>query len=74
MLNAREKRYRGSMYTNGTSKEDIVSILFHSFGIYLPETYTDTFEYAFVRLLRELVDRSGDVTVMDWVGKIIRIQ
>lgn len=43
--------------------------LFGIFGVHLPVIYGETKQNALGRLLQEIIGRSGDVTVLDWVGQ-----
>ncbi|KAI5994944.1 hypothetical protein F5J12DRAFT_929406 [Pisolithus orientalis] len=52
-----------------TRPEDIAYSLFGIFEVQLPVLYGESEENALGRLLAEIISRSGDVTVLDWVGK-----
>ncbi|KIO00991.1 hypothetical protein M404DRAFT_737927 [Pisolithus tinctorius Marx 270] len=52
-----------------TRPEDIAYSLFGIFGVRLPVLYGESVENALGRLLAEIISRSGDVSVLDWVGK-----
>ncbi|KAI5997132.1 hypothetical protein EDD15DRAFT_394674 [Pisolithus albus] len=52
-----------------TRPEDIAYSLFGIFKAQLPILYGETAEDALGRLLAEIISRSGDVSVLDWVGK-----
>ncbi|KAG1897950.1 uncharacterized protein F5891DRAFT_956243 [Suillus fuscotomentosus] len=68
MRDAREKlKWVSTRVT--TLQEDIVYSLFGIFGVHLPVIYGETKQNALGRLLQEIVGRSGDITVLDWVGK-----
>ncbi|KAG2119604.1 heterokaryon incompatibility protein-domain-containing protein [Suillus discolor] len=68
MRDAREKlKWVSTRVT--TLQEDIVYSLFDIFGVHLPVIYGETKQNALGRLLQEIVGRSGDITVLDWVGK-----
>jgi hypothetical protein len=68
MNNAREKLRWASM-RNTTLQEDIAYSLFGIFGIHLPVLYGENKHNALGRLLQEIVARSGDITVLDWIGQ-----
>ena len=52
-----------------TRPEDIAYSLFGVFGLHLPVLYGESTEYALGRLLAEVISRSGDIKVLDWIGK-----
>ncbi|KAI6142591.1 hypothetical protein BKA82DRAFT_742944 [Pisolithus tinctorius] len=52
-----------------TRVEDVAYSLLGIFDIHLPILYGESAEYALGRLLAEIISRSGDVSVLDWVGK-----
>ncbi|KAI6044615.1 hypothetical protein EDC04DRAFT_323750 [Pisolithus marmoratus] len=52
-----------------TRPEDIAYSLFGIFNLHLPVFYGESAEYALGRLLAEIISQSGDVSVLDWVGK-----
>ncbi|KAI6169117.1 hypothetical protein EDD17DRAFT_1525411 [Pisolithus thermaeus] len=52
-----------------TRPEDIAYSLFGIFNLYLPIMYGESAENALGRLLSEIVSRSGDISVLDWVGE-----
>ncbi|KAI6132606.1 hypothetical protein EDD16DRAFT_420061 [Pisolithus croceorrhizus] len=52
-----------------TRPEDIAYSLFGIFGIHLPIIYGESAKIALGRLLAEIISRSGDVSVLDWVGE-----
>ncbi|KAI6013834.1 hypothetical protein EDC04DRAFT_687464 [Pisolithus marmoratus] len=52
-----------------TRPEDIAYSLFGIFGVHLPIIYGESAEHALGRLLAEIISGSGDVSVLDWVGK-----
>ncbi|KAG1734460.1 uncharacterized protein EDB91DRAFT_589691 [Suillus paluster] len=52
-----------------TLPEDVAYSLFGIFGVHLPVIYGEKKENALGRLLQEIVGRSGDITVLDWVGQ-----
>lgn len=52
-----------------TRPEDIAYSLFGIFKVQLPVLYGETAEDALGRLLAEIISRSGDVSVLDWVGE-----
>ena len=66
--NAREKlRWASTRVT--TLQEDIAYSLFGIFGVHLPVIYGEKKQNALGKLLQEIVARSGDTGVLDWVGK-----
>ncbi|KAG2141379.1 uncharacterized protein EDB93DRAFT_630557 [Suillus bovinus] len=68
MSGAREKlRWASKRVT--TLQEDIAYSLFGIFGINLPVIYGEKKQNALGRLLQEIVARSGDITVLDWIGQ-----
>ncbi|KAI5991364.1 hypothetical protein EDC04DRAFT_2911530 [Pisolithus marmoratus] len=52
-----------------TRPEDVAYSLFGIFRISLPVIYGEDVQSALGRLLVEIVSQSGDVSVLDWVGK-----
>ncbi|KAG1796080.1 uncharacterized protein HD556DRAFT_1307288 [Suillus plorans] len=52
-----------------TLQEDVADSLFGIFGAHLPVIYGEKKQNALGRLLQETVARSGDITVIDWVGQ-----
>ncbi|KAG2337650.1 hypothetical protein BDR05DRAFT_969950, partial [Suillus weaverae] len=52
-----------------TLQEDIAYSLFGIFGVQLPVIYGEKKQNALGRLLQEIVARSGDITVLDWIGQ-----
>ncbi|KAG2107882.1 uncharacterized protein F5147DRAFT_837109 [Suillus discolor] len=52
-----------------TLQEDIAYSLFGIFDVHLPVMYGENKQNALGRLLQEIVARSGDITVLDWVGQ-----
>ncbi|KAG2356044.1 hypothetical protein BDR07DRAFT_1424294, partial [Suillus spraguei] len=52
-----------------TVQEDVAYSLFGIFGITLPVIYGEKKQNALGRLLQEIVARSGDITVLDWIGQ-----
>ncbi|OAX31885.1 hypothetical protein K503DRAFT_727529 [Rhizopogon vinicolor AM-OR11-026] len=68
MRNAREiLQWAASRVT--TLREDIVYSLRSIFDVHIPVIYGGGKQNALGRLLQEIVAESGDVTVLDWVGK-----
>ncbi|KAI6139470.1 hypothetical protein EDD17DRAFT_1770558 [Pisolithus thermaeus] len=49
--------------------EDIAYSLFGIFNLHLPIMYGESAENALGRLLSEIILRSGDISVLDWVGE-----
>ncbi|KAG0703279.1 hypothetical protein DFH29DRAFT_989450 [Suillus ampliporus] len=72
MRSAREKLQWASTRVT-TVEEDVAYSLFGIFGVHLPVIYGETKQNALGRLLQATIARSGDITALDWVGKIIRI-
>ena len=52
-----------------TRPEDIAYSLFGVFDLHLPVMYGESAESALGRLLAEVISRSGDIEVLDWIGK-----
>ncbi|KIK21629.1 hypothetical protein PISMIDRAFT_681092 [Pisolithus microcarpus 441] len=52
-----------------TRPEDIAYSLFGIFDLHLPVLYGEFAEKALGRLLAEIISQSGDISVLDWVGK-----
>ncbi|KAI5987404.1 hypothetical protein F5J12DRAFT_866917 [Pisolithus orientalis] len=52
-----------------TRPEDIAYSLFGIFKVHLPVLYGEPVENALGRLLAEIISRSGDISVLDWVGE-----
>ncbi|KAG1787122.1 uncharacterized protein HD556DRAFT_1503798 [Suillus plorans] len=52
-----------------SEKEDVAYSLFGIFGVHLPGIYGEKKQNALGRLLQEIVARSGDITVLDWIGQ-----
>ncbi|KAG1793189.1 uncharacterized protein HD556DRAFT_525147 [Suillus plorans] len=68
MSNARQRlQWASSRVT--TLQEDIAYSLFGIFGVHLPVMYGEKKQNALGRLLQEIVARSGDITVLDWIGQ-----
>jgi len=65
---AREKLQWASKRVT-TLQEDIAYSLFGVFGVNLPVIYGEKKQNALGRLLQEVVAQSGDISVLDWVGK-----
>ncbi|KAG1793138.1 uncharacterized protein HD556DRAFT_522194 [Suillus plorans] len=68
MSGAREKLQWASKRIT-TVQEDVAYSLFGIFGITLPVIYGEKKQNALGRLLQEIVARSGDITVFDWIGQ-----
>ncbi|KAG2366674.1 heterokaryon incompatibility protein-domain-containing protein, partial [Suillus spraguei] len=68
MSGAREKLQWASKRVT-TLQEDVAYSLFGIFGITLPVIYGERKQNALGRLLQEIVARSGDITVLDWIGQ-----
>ncbi|KAI6138262.1 hypothetical protein BKA82DRAFT_1001182 [Pisolithus tinctorius] len=52
-----------------TRPEDVAYSLFGIFRLHLPVLYGESAENALGRLLAEIISRSGDISVLDWVGE-----
>ena len=52
-----------------TRTEDIAYSLFGVFGFHLPVLYGENADNAVGRLLAEVISRSGDISILDWIGK-----
>ncbi|KAI6025518.1 hypothetical protein EDC04DRAFT_3143182 [Pisolithus marmoratus] len=52
-----------------TRPEDVAYSLFGIFKLHLPTLYGESVETALGRLLGEIISRSGDISVLDWVGE-----
>ncbi|KAI5989855.1 hypothetical protein EDC04DRAFT_2525998, partial [Pisolithus marmoratus] len=52
-----------------TRPEDIAYSLFGIFDLHLPVLYGESVEKALGRLLAEIISQSGDISVLEWVGK-----
>lgn len=52
-----------------TLPEDMAYSLFGIFNIHLPILYGESVEQALARLLGEIISRSGDISVLEWVGE-----
>ncbi|KAI6119481.1 hypothetical protein EV401DRAFT_1888218 [Pisolithus croceorrhizus] len=52
-----------------TRPEDIAYSLFGILQVHLPIIYGETAQNALGRLLAEIISRSGDVSILDWVGE-----
>ena len=52
-----------------TRPEDIAYSLFGVFGLHLPVLYGESTENALGRLLAEVISKSGDTSILDWVGR-----
>ncbi|KAG2367067.1 hypothetical protein BDR07DRAFT_1394137, partial [Suillus spraguei] len=68
MSAAREKLQWASKRVT-TLQEDVAYSLFGIFGITLPVIYGERRQNALGRLLQEIVARSGDISVLDWIGQ-----
>ncbi|KAG2367967.1 hypothetical protein BDR07DRAFT_1478558 [Suillus spraguei] len=68
MSGAREKLQWASKRVT-TLQEDIAYSLFGVFDVHLPVIYGEKKQNALGRLLQEIVARSGDITVLDWIGQ-----
>ena len=52
-----------------TRPEDISYSLFGVFGLHIPVLYGETVGNALGRLLAEVISKSGETSILDWVGK-----
>ena len=52
-----------------TRPKDIAYSLFGVFGLHLPVLYGESAENALGRLLAEVISKSGDTSILDWVGQ-----
>ncbi|KAI6042362.1 hypothetical protein EDC04DRAFT_998756 [Pisolithus marmoratus] len=52
-----------------TRPEDVAYSLFGIFNLQLPVLYGESAERALGRLLAEIISRSGDISILDWVGE-----
>ncbi|KAL4076604.1 hypothetical protein V8B97DRAFT_2004332 [Scleroderma yunnanense] len=52
-----------------TRPEDIAYSLFGIFNLYLPILYGESAENALGRLFAEIISKSGDTSILDWVGQ-----
>ena len=52
-----------------TRPEDISYSLFGVFGLYIPVLYGESVGNALGRLLAEVISKSGDTSILDWVGQ-----
>ncbi|KAG1792993.1 uncharacterized protein HD556DRAFT_1444087 [Suillus plorans] len=68
MSGAREKLQWASKRVT-TVQEDVAYSLFGIFGITLPVIYGEKKQNALGRLMQEIVARSGDIFVLDWIGE-----
>ncbi|KAG2367075.1 heterokaryon incompatibility protein-domain-containing protein [Suillus spraguei] len=68
MTGAREKLQWVSKRVT-TLQEDVAYSLFGIFGITLPVIYGERRQSALGRLLQEIVARSGDISVLAWIGQ-----
>ncbi|KAG2357625.1 WD40-repeat-containing domain protein [Suillus spraguei] len=68
MTGAREKLQWASKRVT-TLQEDVAYSLFGIFGITLPVIYGERRQNALGRLLQEIVARSGDISVLEWIGQ-----
>ncbi|KAI6137901.1 hypothetical protein BKA82DRAFT_4368711 [Pisolithus tinctorius] len=62
-------RLRWASARSTTRSEDSAYSLFGIFQVHLPVIYGEFAEGALGRLLVEIISRSGDVSVLDWVGE-----
>ena len=52
-----------------TRPEDIAYSLLGVFGLHMPVLYGESVENALGRLLGEVISKSGDTSILDWVGQ-----
>ncbi|KAI6159792.1 hypothetical protein EDD17DRAFT_1609443 [Pisolithus thermaeus] len=62
-------RLQWASFRRTTRPEDTAYSLFGIFDIHLPVLYGESAENALGRLLAEIISQSGDISVLDWVGK-----
>jgi len=60
-------QWASTRYT--TRPEDMAYSLFGVFDVHLPVLYGESAERALGRLLTEIISRSGDISVLEWVGE-----
>ena len=68
MNNARS-RLQWASGRHTTEPEDMVYSLFGIFNVFLSINPGESVENALARLLGEIISQSGDISVLDWVGK-----
>ena len=52
-----------------TRPEDIAYSLLGVFGLHIPVLYGESAENALGRLLAEVISKSGDTSILDWIGQ-----
>ena len=62
-------RLRWASTRRTTRPEDMAYSLFGVFNLHLPVLYGESKENALGRLLTEIISKSGDISVLDWVGE-----
>ncbi|KAI5996024.1 hypothetical protein F5J12DRAFT_725872, partial [Pisolithus orientalis] len=68
-LEEARSRLRWASSRRTTRPEDIAYSLFGTFNLHLPVLYGESAEFALGRLLVEVISRSGDISILDWVGE-----
>ena len=68
-VNDARARLRWASTRSTTRLEDIAYSLFGVFGFHLPVLYGEGADSALGRLLAEVISRSGDTSILDWIGK-----
>ena len=68
-LDSARLRLQSASERRTTQPEDVAYSLFGIFGISLPIIPGESAENALGRLLTEIISKSGDVSVLDWVGE-----
>ena len=62
-------RFQWASQRRTTRPEDMAYSLFGVFGVRLPILYGESKQKALARLLEEIISKSGDISVLDWVGE-----
>ena len=62
-------RHQWASMRRTTRPEDMAYSLFGVFNLHLPVLYGEPKENALGRLLAEIISKSGDISVLDWVGE-----
>ena len=62
-------RFQWASQRRTTRPEDMAYSLFGVFGVHLPILYGESKQKALARLLEEIISKSGDISVLDWVGE-----
>ena len=64
-----QSRLQWASMRRTTHPEDMAYLLFGVFNLHLPVLYGESKENALGRLLTEIILKSGDISVLDWVGE-----